>query len=68
MNIWVEYFRYEDSRKNTWAQIRENPKWNPPDSDKISKRFCQNREDANKFAIIHFRAALTLVNYFFIIP
>ena len=36
MNIWVEYFKYEDSRKNTWAQIRENPKWNPPDSDKIS--------------------------------
>ena len=25
MNIWVEYFRYEDNRKNTWAQIRENP-------------------------------------------
>ena len=50
MNIWVEYFRYEDSRKNTWAQIRENPKWNPPDPKTISRRFCQNREDANRFA------------------
>ena len=50
MNIWVEWFRYEESRKNTWAQIRENPKWNPPESDKILKRFCQSREDANRFA------------------
>ena len=50
MNIWVEYFRYEDSRMNTWAQIRENPKWNPPDSNNIHKRFCQNREDAIRFA------------------
>ena len=50
MNIWVEYFRYEDNRKNTWAQIRENPKWNPPNSDKISRRFCQTREQAQTFA------------------
>ena len=50
MNIWVEYFRYEDSRMNTWAQIRENAKWNPPDSNNIHKRFCQNREDAIRFA------------------
>ena len=35
---------------NTWAQIRENAKWNPPESDKIHKRFCQSREDANRFA------------------
>ena len=50
MNIWVEYFRFEDNRKNTWAQIRENPKWNPPASDKISRRFCQTREQAQTFA------------------
>ena len=50
MNIWVEYFRYEDNRKNTWAQIRENPKWNPPDPKNISRRFCQNREDAHTLA------------------
>ena len=50
MNIWVEYFRYEESRKNTWAQIRENPKWNPPESDKIFKRFCQDRAEAIIFA------------------
>ena len=50
MNIWVEYFRYEDSRKNTWAQIRENPKWNPPNSDKSSRRFSQTREQAKTFA------------------
>ena len=51
MNIWVEYFKYEDTKKNTWAQMRENAKWNPPESDKILKRFCQSREDANRFAI-----------------
>ena len=50
MNIWVEYFKYEDSRKNTWAQMRENAKWNPPESDKILKRFCQSREDATRYA------------------
>ena len=50
MNIWVEYFRSEDSKKNTWAQMRENTKWNPPDPDKISKRFCQSHEDAPRFA------------------
>ncbi len=50
MNIWIEYFRYEDSRKNTWAQMRENAKWNPPSKDKISKRFCQSKEDAVKYA------------------
>ena len=38
MNIWVEYFRSENSKKNTWAQIRENTKWNPPNPDKISRR------------------------------
>ncbi len=50
MNVWVEYFRYEDNRKNTWAQMRENAKWNPPSADKIKKRFCQSHEDAARFA------------------
>ena len=34
MNIWIEYFRYEDNRNNTWAQMKEPAKWNPPDPDK----------------------------------
>ena len=50
MNIWVEYFRYENNGKNTWAQIRELPKWNPPDPEMIHNRFCQKREDADRFA------------------
>ena len=50
MNIWVEYFKVEDTRKNTWAQMKEQAKWNPPDPDKITKRFCQTREDAQRFA------------------
>ena len=46
MNIWIEYFRYDDNRNNTWAQMKEPAKWKPPDPDKVSRRFCQSREDA----------------------
>tara|TARA_B100000586_G_scaffold61145_1_gene42209 strand:- start:418 stop:636 length:219 start_codon:yes stop_codon:yes gene_type:complete len=50
MNIWVEYFKFEDSRKNTHAQIREQAKWIEPDPKDVHKRFCQNREEAHRFA------------------
>ena len=50
MNIWIEYWKKEDNRKNTHAQMRENVKWVDPDSKEIIKRFCQSREDANKYA------------------
>lgn len=46
MNIWIEYFRYEDNRKNTHAQMREHVKWIPPDPKNIHKRFCQSLEEA----------------------
>ena len=50
MNIWIEYWKKEDNRKNTHAQMRENAKWVDPDPKEIIKRFCQSREDANKYA------------------
>ena len=50
MNIWIEYWKKEDNRKNTHAQMRENAKWVDPDPEKIIKRFCQSREDANIYA------------------
>ena len=50
MNIWIEYWKKEDNRKNTHAQMRENAKWVEPDPKKIKKRFCQSREDANRYA------------------
>ena len=50
MNIWVEYFKFEDSRKNTHAQIREQAKWIEPDPKDVHKRFCQGREDASRYA------------------
>jgi hypothetical protein len=50
MNIWIEYWKKEDNRKNTHAQMRENVKWVEPDPKKIIKRFCQSREDANRYA------------------
>ena len=50
MNIWIEYFRYDDNRNNTWAQMKEPAKWKPPDPDKIMKRFCQNKDEAIIFA------------------
>ena len=50
MNIWIEYWKKEEDRKNTHAQMRENAKWVEPDLKKIIKRFCQSREDANRYA------------------
>ena len=50
MNIWIEYWKKEDNRKNTHAQMGENAKWAEPDPKKIIKRFCQSREDANRYA------------------
>ena len=50
MNIWIEYWKKEEDRKNTHAQMRENAKWVVPDPKKIIKRFCQSREDANRYA------------------
>jgi len=50
MNIWVEWFRYEESRKNTWAQIRESAKWNPPKPTEINRRFFDHQKDAAEFA------------------
>ena len=50
MNIWIEYWKKEDNRKNTHAQIRELAKWIEPDPKKIIKRFCQSREDAIRYA------------------
>jgi len=51
MNIWVEYWKKEDRVSlNNHAQMRENSKWVQPDEKNIIRRFCQSREDANKFA------------------
>ena len=50
MSIWVEWFKQEDSRKNTWAQMRESAKWNPPKSSEINRRFFDKHIDASKFA------------------
>ena len=51
MNIWIEYWEKSNKlSKNTHAQIREQASWVPPDPEKVRKRFCQSREDANKFA------------------
>ena len=50
MNIWIEYWKKEDNRKDTHAQIRELDKWIEPDPEKIDKRFCQNIKEAQRFA------------------
>ena len=50
MNIWVEYFKYKESIKNTHAQMRELDTWNHPDPKDIHKRFCQSRDAAQTFA------------------
>ena len=30
--------------------MKENAKWIPPDPKKITKRFCQSREEAQRYA------------------
>ena len=51
MNIWIEYWeKSKEPSKNTHAQIRENAKWVQPDPEKVSKRFCQSKEDAVRYA------------------
>ena len=51
MNIWVEYWEKSKTKSlNTHAQIRELDKWIEPDPEKIVKRFCQNMEEAQRFA------------------
>ena len=50
MNIWVEYFKYQDNRNNNHAQMKEQAKWVEPDPSEIRKRFFEKREDASKFA------------------
>ena len=50
MNIWVEYFRFKDNRNNTHAQMKEQAKWVQPDPKEINRRFCQSREEAQRFA------------------
>mgnify|MGYP001253389799 CR=1 FL=1 len=53
MNIWVEYWKIEDNRNHTkgnHAQMKEQAKWIEPNPEDINKRFCQSREDAQRFA------------------
>ena len=50
MNIWVEWFKQENSKKNNWAQKREAAKWNPPKLSEINRRFFDKHIDAAEFA------------------
>ena len=50
MSIWVEWFRHEDTKNNTWAQMRESAKWKPPLPTEIQRRFFDKHEDAAAFA------------------
>ena len=45
MNIWVEYYKYSDDRKNTHAQMKESAKWVAPDPSIIHKRFFDKIDD-----------------------
>ncbi len=50
MNIWVEYYKFTDDRKNNHAQMKENAKWVDPDPSIIQKRFFDYSKDAREFA------------------
>ena len=50
MNIWVEYYKFTDDRKNNHAQMKENAKWVDPDPRIIQRRFFDYHKDAREFA------------------
>ena len=50
MSIWVEYFKREDNRKNTHAQMKEQAKWEPVNPKIIQRRFFDYMKDAKQFA------------------
>ena len=50
MNIWVEYWEYEDTRSNSHAQMKEQAKWIPPKLEDIKKRFFPDYNSAQVFA------------------
>ncbi len=50
MNIWVEYWEYEDTRSNSHAQMKEQAKWIPPKPEDIKKRFFPDYNSAQVFA------------------
>ena len=50
MNIWVEWFSQNDTENNSWAQMKEQKKWEPPPSAEIHRRFFDKHEKAAEFA------------------
>ena len=50
MNIYIEYYKFSDDRKNNHAQMKEQAKWTPPDPSTVHKRFCQSRKEAKRLA------------------
>ena len=50
MNIWLEYFKYNDKSSNYHAQMKENAKWKAPDPKDIQRRPCIDREQAQNIA------------------
>ena len=50
MNIWVEYWKFEDTRNNNHAQMKEQAKWEPVDPEIIQRRFFDYMKDAKQFA------------------
>ena len=50
MNIWVEWFRQNEIKSDTWAQMKEQTKWKPPKPTEIQRRFFDKHEDAVEYA------------------
>ena len=60
MNIYIEYYKFSDDRKNNHAQMKEQAKWVPPDPSIVHKRFCQSRKEAQQLAKVCLRMVITL--------
>ena len=43
MNIYIEYYKFSDDRKNNHAQMKEQANWVEPDPKNVQRRFFSNR-------------------------
>ena len=51
MNIWVEYWPSKSKENKNYFAQSQLIKWSPPNKEDVRRRFCQDREQAQKLAI-----------------
>lgn len=50
MNIWVEWYRYDNQPTSSKEKMKESVPWKPPSPTKINRRYFDEPKDAAIFA------------------